>query len=380
MPRPRTEPVDALVAFGRALRARGLPVGTGRILAFCRAVTVLSPTERSSLYWAGRATLVSRPADFEVYDEVFASFFAGEPGSPPPLPADDADQPPAPDEDEVRELEAELMAGTADDEREEEEETAVRLVSSSTEVLKSRSFELLSLEERARVGALIRNLTVRLPERSGRRLRRAHQRGAFDMRRTLRSSLRTEGEPFRREWRRRSPVTRPLVLMLDVSGSMSAYARALVQFGFAALATGHRVEVFCFGTRLTRVSRALRARDPDRALEAIATAVRDWEGGTRIGDSLKELLDTHGQHAAIRGSVFVLCSDGLERGDPVLLESQMARLGRLAHRVVWVNPLKGDPLYEPLARGMAAALPHVDVFLPGHNLASLETLGRILGE
>ena len=147
----------------------------------------------------------------------------------------------------------------------------------------------------------------------------------------------------------------------------------------AAMAAGRRVEVFVFGTRLTRVTRTLRTRDPDRALHEIGTRVRDWEGGTRIGESLKALLDGWSQRAALRGAVVVLCSDGLERGDPDLLSSQMARLRRLAYRVVWVNPLKGSPRYEPLARGMAAAMPSVDVFLSGHNLESLEQLGRVLG-
>jgi uncharacterized protein with von Willebrand factor type A (vWA) domain len=141
---------------------------------------------------------------------------------------------------------------------------------------------------------------------------------------------------------------------------------------------GQRVEVFCFGTRLTRVTRALRATDPDKAIASVANVVEDWEGGTRIGDSVKQLLDTYGGHTAIRGSVVVMCSDGLERGDPALLEAQMGRLGRLAHRVVWVNPLKGSAAYEPLARGMVAALPHIDLFLPGHNVASLEHLGEVL--
>jgi uncharacterized protein len=167
--------------------------------------------------------------------------------------------------------------------------------------------------------------------------------------------------------------------MLDVSGSMSAYSRAMMQFGYAAKRAGQRVEVFCFGTRLTRVTRALATRDPDRALDDIAELVPDWSGGTRIGDSLKDLLDAWAPHAAIRGSITVLCSDGLERGDPELLARQMARLGRLAHRVVWVNPLKGGSGYQPLARGMAVALAHVDVFLPGHNVASLETLGEVVG-
>ena len=207
-----------------------------------------------------------------------------------------------------------------------------------------------------------------------RRTRPSAKGARFDVRRTLRRSLRTRGEPFDRAWRDRRVRGRPLVLILDVSGSMSPYARALVQFGYAAMAAGRRVEVFCFGTRLTRVTRTLRTKDPDRALHEIGRTVADWEGGTRIGESLKSLLDGWSQRAALRGAVVVLCSDGLERGDPELLRAQMARLGRLAHKVVWVNPLKGSPRYEPLARGMAAALPSVDVFLSGHNLESLSEL------
>ena len=190
-----------------------------------------------------------------------------------------------------------------------------------------------------------------------RRTRPSAKGARFDIRRTLRRSLRTRGEPFDRAWRDRRVRGRPLVLILDVSGSMSPYARALVQFGYAAMAAGRQVEVFCFGTRLTRVTRLLRTKDPDRALHEIGRTVADWEGGTRIGESLKSLLDGWSQRAALRGAVVVLCSDGLERGDPELLRAQMARLGRLAHKVVWVNPLKGSPRYEPLARGMAAALP-----------------------
>jgi len=160
---------------------------------------------------------------------------------------------------------------------------------------------------------------------------------------------------------------------------MAPYSRALLQFAFAAMAAGRRVEVFVFGTRLTRVTRTLRTRNPDRALHEIGRLVQDWEGGTRIGESLKSLLDGWSQRAALRGAIVVLCSDGLERGDPELLRAQMARLRRLAHRLVWVNPLKGSPRYEPLARGMAAALPSVDVFLSGHNLERVEELARVLG-
>ncbi len=173
---------------------------------------------------------------------------------------------------------------------------------------------------------------------------------------------------------------RRIVLVLDVSGSMGAYARSLAQFAHTAVRGGHKVEAFTFGTRLTRITSALHNRDPNVALAVIGKEVRDWEGGTRIGDSLKELLDGWGRRGPIRGAVVVIASDGLERGDPSLLEEQMRRLARLAHRVVWVNPLKGSPRYQPLARGMATALPYIDRFLPGHNLASLEELTDVLAQ
>jgi uncharacterized protein with von Willebrand factor type A (vWA) domain len=168
------------------------------------------------------------------------------------------------------------------------------------------------------------------------------------------------------------------LLILDVSGSMAPYSRALIQFGYAAMSAGRRVEVFCFGTRLTRVTRTLRTNDPDRALERIGEQVADWEGGTRIGESLKSLVDGWSQRAALRGAVVVLCSDGLERGDPEVLRHQMVRLHRLAHKVIWANPLKGSSRYEPLARGMAAALPSVDAFVSGHDLESVEALAAVL--
>jgi uncharacterized protein with von Willebrand factor type A (vWA) domain len=219
-------------------------------------------------------------------------------------------------------------------------------------------------------------MALEAPMRRSRRLRPSPRGTRFDLRNTLRRSLRTEGEPFRRAWRARRIRPRPLVLLLDVSGSMAPYSRPLVEFAHAAAVSGRRVEAFCFGTRLTRITRQVRARDPERALAAVAIAVTDWEGGTRIGESLKRLLDEWSSRSALRGSVVVLCSDGLERGDPELLARQVARLSRLTHRLVWVNPLKGSPRYEPLARGMAAALPFVDVFLPGHNLESLEALAE----
>jgi len=381
--------LEPLVAFGRELRARGLPVGTGRILTFVRAVAALGLTDRLSLYWAGRVSMIGRKEDLAAYDLAFEDWYRSLRSTEdlkieldlPSLARQGIDWGDQPDDLEVRTglTAAEWHGLTEDDDAPEAgDETAIRIVASAIEVLRSKSFADLSDEEREEVGLLIRQLAIALPEQRMRRTRPSPKGARFDVRRTLRRSLRTRGEPFERAWRDRRVRGRPLVLILDVSGSMSPYARALVQFGYAAMAAGRRVEVFCFGTRLTRVTRTLRTKDPDRALREIGRTVADWEGGTRIGESLKALLDGWGQRTALRGAVVVLCSDGLERGDPELLQSQMARLGRLAHKVVWVNPLKGSPRYEPLARGMAAALPSVDVFLSGHNLESLSELSRTL--
>ena len=386
MPTAEVEPVRRLIGFGRELRRRGLPVGTGRIVTFCRAAAALSPLERDDLYWAARASLVSRPEDAAAFDAAFDEYFrrgirielnlpAASPGGEEREPDDALDG---------AEAEETLIAAawrSVDDEDEEPRgDAAIRIVASALEVLRAKSFADLSEEERARVSRLIRRLAITVPVRRTRRLRPNDAGSRFDMRRTLRRSLRTQGEPFHRAWRARGSRARPLVLILDISGSMAPYSRALMQFAFAAMAAGRKVEVFCFGTRLTRVTRTLRTKDPDRALHEVGRLVADWEGGTRIGSSLKELLDGWSQRAALRGSIAVLCSDGLERGEPDLLRQQMARLRRLVHRVVWVNPLKGSPRYEPLARGMAAALPSIDAFLPGHNLESLEELSRVLGD
>ncbi len=338
-----TEPEAVLVAFGRALRDEGLAAGTDRIVSFCRAAA-LAPDD---LYWAGRATLVAGPKEIPVYDRLFRAWF-GAPGC----------------EAQVR-VQGVLV---------EEVELAP---ASRTEVLRTKSFARCSPEELAEIAQLMARLPLAVPPRRTRRYRPA-RRGAPDVRRSLRRAFRTGGEPVERCRRARLRRQRRLLLLLDVSGSMSDYSRALVLFAHSALRADRRWEAFCFGTRLTHVTRALAGADPDEAVRRASEAVADWEGGTRIGDSLKRFLDDYGQAGLARGAVVVICSDGLEVGDPELLASEMARLRRLAHRVVWLNPLKEDPAYEPLVRGMKAALPHVDVFVSGHNLASLEELGEEL--
>jgi uncharacterized protein with von Willebrand factor type A (vWA) domain len=381
-------PLPPLVALGRDLRARGLPVGTGRILTFVRGVEAIGLTDRTSLYWTARATLVAGRADIDMFDEAFEAWFRSLRLDDEPELSLEFSLPPDAEDLEFGDGEMADATGVStaaswqhagdDEETAEADEAALRLVASAVEVLRAKSFAYLTEDERQRVARLIRELSIRVPIERTRRMRAANKGATLDVRRTLRRSLRTQGEPFDRAWRARRTRTRPLVLILDVSGSMAPYSRALLQFGYAAMAAGRRVEVFCFGTRLTRVTRVLRTKDPDRAMHEIGRIVADWEGGTRIGESLKSLLDGWSQRAALRGAVVVLCSDGLERGDPELLRAQMARLRRLAYRVVWANPLKGSPRYEPLARGMAAALPSVDVFLSGHNLESLEALAAAL--
>jgi uncharacterized protein len=252
----------------------------------------------------------------------------------------------------------------------ESESPARRGFASRIEVLRQKHLAACSAEELAE---LVRAAPFSLPLRRTRR-RRAARGGDPDLRRTLRRALRTGGEPVERAWRRRTRRPRRLILLLDVSGSMSAYSRGLLLLAHGALRGDRRFEAFAFGTRLTPLSRALRVRDPDDALRRTAAQVFDWDGGTRIGDSLKAFLDRYGHGGLARGAVVVVCSDGLDVGDPELLAAQMARLARLAHRVVWLNPLKASPAYAPLARGMAAALPYVDVFASGHSLASLEAL------
>lgn len=356
------DPVARLVLFGRALRDEGLAVGTGRIAAFCRAASLLAPGD---LYWAGRATLVARREEIAVYDRVFRAFFGGGRTLPPrrarPV---------------VRLLAAGAEEASHSARGRDDAEPGLALAS-RVELLRRKSFARCSAEERATLAALMARVELAVPTRRSRR-RLPARAGAPDLRRTLRRSFRTGGEPLERAWRERRRRRRRLVLLLDVSGSMSSYSRALVVFAHAALRADPRWEAFCFGTRLTRLTKALATADPDEALRRAAAEVADWDGGTRIGESLKRFLDRYGHGGVARGAVVVICSDGLEVGDPDELAEQMARLSRLAHRIVWLNPLKEDPAYEPLARGMRAALPFVDSFASGHNLASLEALAERL--
>lgn len=340
-----------------------MKVGPGRMIEFCRAASLLADHD---LYWAGRVTLVGRGDDIPTYDRVFFRFFGAVPEG-----QDEPDPPLL----EQHSQESEDAPGADDDEEVDGEPEIV--LASEVELLKEKSFSRCSDEELAQLAELMRQIRMAVPHRRMRR-RESAKKGRPDLRRTIRRSFRTGGEPIERHWQRRRTRRRRLILILDVSGSMAAFSRALLVFAHAALRADPRWEAFCFGTRLTRLTQSLKTRDPDSALDLAAAEVFDWDGGTRIGESLKVFLDDYGHKGMARGAIVVICSDGLEIGAPELLGEQMARLSRLAYRTIWLNPLKEDPAYEPLARGMRAALPYIDLFASGHNLASLETLSEEL--
>ena len=357
--------LDAAVAFGRVLRGAGLRVGTDRLVEFARALEELDAGRRDDVYWAGRITLVSRPEEIETYDRAFELFWdrgARAKARPTPKVRLSIPQP-----------EASVMPPKKRAERDERGEEAVRLRYSPVEVLKTKDFALYSPEEFSELQRLLADLRLSGALRRSRRLEPAH-RGRHDPRRTLRGALRTGGEAVRHRFRKARIQPRKVVLLCDVSGSMAPYSRALLRFLHAGVVSGARLEAFSVGTRLTRITRELATRDPDQALRQAAGAVKDISGGTRLGDTIREFVDCWGQRGMARGAVVVILSDGWDRGDVEVLAEQMQRLKRLAYRVIWVNPLKSAPGYQPLAAGMAAALPHVDVFLSGHNFDSLQEL------
>jgi len=359
--------LDIVMGFARTLRHAGVPATPDRVQAMVAALDHLDVANPTDTYWAGRLTLCADPADLERYDAAFAAYFGGA-----GVPA----RPPRPAAVRLRAVPLDKGDGGA----QPGDGSTRTTLASRQEVLRHRDVSTLSAAERDEVRRLLALLAPHVGRRRTRRYGPA-SRGAVDLERTVRRMLHQGGEPSRlaRRARRRKP--RRLVLLADVSGSMEPYADALLRFAHAAVRVApFNVEVFTLGTRLTRVTRELRRRDPDAALEAAGAAIPDWSGGTRLGDALKAFLDQWGQRGAARGAVVVLCSDGWERGDPTLLGEQVARLARLAHVVIWVNPHRGKPGYEPVTGGMVAALPHIDHLVAGHNLAAFEQLVRVIDQ
>jgi uncharacterized protein with von Willebrand factor type A (vWA) domain len=359
--------VRHVVVFGRVLREGGLEVGPRRIADALRGLDAVDLARQEDVYWTLRQTLVSRRDDLEIFDRAFAAWFLRVTGRPPR----EAEPPPR---------QGERRKGGAPGAGPELDGGAIEVGAwSADELLRTRDFAAMTPEEFARARRLINRIALSRPRRRTHRLRPDRRRGSLDVRALVRASLSTGGDPVHRTFRSRSSAPRKVVLILDISGSMEAYARALLLYLHAARGSGRGVETFAFGTRLTRLTAELGVRDSDTALAAAAKRVVDWSGGTRIGESLKAYNDEWGRRALSRGAVVVILSDGCERGDPAPVAVEMARLARQAFAVVWVNPLKGHPDYQPLAGGMQAASAHVDRLLSGHDIASLEALGTVLG-
>ena len=374
-------------ALSRRLHDRGLPTAPGRSADLARGLAIVRPISRRQLYWTARAVLVSDQAQVPTFDSVFFSVFGGraehgddfvpeetpaaaaphdEREAAPPAQGDRKSSMPSPaggDADETGEAELELLVARASDE----------------ELLRQKSFDALEPYELAQLYRLMSRLELNTPLRRTRRHERRRHGERVDLRRTLRTSLRTAGDPVRLARRRRRVVPRRLVLLCDISGSMEPYARAYLQFLMSATRTGPNAEAFVFATRLTRVTRALSSRNPQRAIQRAAAAAPDWSSGTRIGDALRTFNDRHGRRGMARGAVIVILSDGWERGDPVLVGREMARLARLAHRIVWVNPRVSAESFSVQSGGMVAALPYCDALVSGHSFQALAEVAEAIG-
>ncbi|HWC87035.1 MAG TPA: VWA domain-containing protein [Solirubrobacteraceae bacterium] len=374
-------------AFTERLRLAGVPVTPEHSIHFARALTLTRPETRRRLYATARAVLVSDMAQLKAFDAVFFAIFGRrenerfEPDEIQTVPSP-SDERPKP-KTKTRQAREEQKSGAdiasasaSDDEGEEEDDDAEAVEipigqASEEERLGHKSFDALEPHELAQLYRLMTRLELATPKRRTRRKRRGRRGEHVDMRRTLRMSLRTGGDPIRLSRRHRRILPRRLVLLCDISGSMEPYARAYLQFLTCAAGAGPNAEAFVFATRLTRLTRALAGRNPERAIQRAAAAAPDWSSGTRIGDALKRFNDTHGRRGMARGAVVVILSDGWERGDPKLVGQEMERLARLAHRIVWVNPRVSASDFQPHAGGMAAALPYCDALVSGHTVKAL---------
>jgi len=366
--------LPALVgALSRRLHDAGLPVPPARAADVARALTLVRPVSRGTLYWTIRSVVVTEDTQVKVFDAVFAEVFGGASDDEPEIELEDVTTVPDWQNDEA-------PGSTSGDDDESEQEIPLT-IASADEVLRTKRFDALAPDELAELYRLMTALELATPLRRTRRYEKRRRGERIDLRRTLRGSLRTGGDPVRLRRRRRRVVPRRLVLLCDISGSMEPYARAYLQFLACAAGCGPNAEAFAFATRLTRLTRALRSRNPERAIQRAAAAAPDWSSGTRIGEALRAFNDRHGRRGMARGAVVVILSDGWERGDPALVGRELERLSRLAYRIVWVNPRMAADAFSVRAGGMVAALPHIDALVSGHSFAALrEVTEAIAGE
>ena len=366
-----------LLRFGRLLRLMGVGANLSQMLELVRALRIVPITNKRDFYYTARALLVTRHEDYPLFDQAFQLYWRiPEPiGAGVQMVRKQPQRPPR-----LARLPG-LPAGTASvmgKEKHEEEKPESLPSYSASEVLRRKDFAQMTWEEVEAAKAIMETLRWPVSERPTRRMRPANHGRRFDLRRVVRDNLRYGGEPLRLRWRERKTRRRPLVILCDISGSMERYSRMLLHFLHALSHNLNEVETFVFGTRLTRITHHLRYRDVDDALDEVGSAVQDWAGGTKIGEAIKTFNYEWARRVLGRGAVVLIISDGWDRGDTELLAREMERLQRSTHRLIWLNPLLGAESYEPIQRGMAAALPLVDDFLPVHNLESLEQLAEAL--
>jgi len=365
-------PLGTLLGFCTFVRQHDLPVGTDDAMAFTTAAALLDPARMEDVYWAGRVTLVHGRNQIPIYNACFTEYFLGgntetdRSATPPPLSARGAD------------AVFDVPSGEQPEEGEDQNETRLGAEASAVIVNHSKSFAECTGEELESLRRIIAKLRAAPPLRRTRRHRGSTSGRRLDLRRMARETMRSHGEPADLWWRQRRQRARPLVLILDISGSMADYSRNLLQFAHSTRTATSRVEAFCFGTHLTRITPSLRRRKPDEALELAGKEVVDWAGGTRIGTSLDEFVRRYARRGMARGAFVIICSDGLDRGDPALLDDALARLGRLCHRIIWMNPMYAPGGLSATSLGMSVALPHIDLLWSGHNLESLEEFATTL--
>lgn len=385
--------VDLAAGFATTLHRAGLAVTPARAAQFARSLGLVPPADRATLYWTARICLVTDRAQLPVFDAVFSAVFdgrldpadsRGDPNAPPPVGSEPRVEPAVPDQRPAGPAPSAstgpqvAQPGPGGADGEESQQDAVLAVASRDEHLNDTAFADLESDELAEVRRLVARIGLVTPVRRTRRTRPSRRPEHLDVRRTVRLAQRTGGEPVRLGYERRAVKPRQLILICDVSASMQPYSRVFLSLLQGAV-TGVRAEAFVFSTRLTRLTRQLSLRDPDQALAQAAAAAPDWAGGTRLAESLRRFTDDFGRRGLARGAVVLILSDGWAQDEPAEVSVQMARLSRLAHRIVWVNPRKAAAGYEPLVGGMAAALPFCDAFVSGHSLAALEEVVTVVG-
>ncbi|MEC7153345.1 MAG: VWA domain-containing protein, partial [Actinomycetota bacterium] len=341
-------------------------------ITFFQSLAYVTIANRDDVYWAGRSTLVRSPEDIPAYDDAFHAFWVdyivlGE---------------------EKTQIIKEMTLAIDNDNYENDDLTdtsqegeLITLKYSPSELLRKKDFANYNDDELSEAYELMKSIRLIGSTQKSRRVSSvARHNKTPDLRGIIRASFRTAGEPIERYFMQKNDKSRRIVFLLDVSGSMEVYARALLRFIQVAIISRRRVEAFTIGTRLTRVTHELSNRDLDKAMHITSESITDWSGGTRLGETIREFLNLWGQRGMARGATVVILSDGWDRGKSEVMDEQMARLKRIAHNIIWINPLKVSPGYEPLAQGMAAALPYIDEFIEGHSLESLIELAEILRE